>query len=226
MYGKKRYRKTAKKGRKGRKKRTQRLTMVNRALNPIPARYITKMKYSDTIRLTSGGPYAEYVFRLNSIYDTDLTSIGHQPYSHDIFEQMYNRYRVISVRYYFQFVNNQTNAPAHIAIIPSNEPNTVIDIDAIKERPRTRHRMMTGSNSANLPVMKGKFYLPSLTGLTKTQYMSDDRYQSTFATSPAEALYLTLFTQHIDNSTSPNVYVTVNLEFLVELFDPKLLPQS
>jgi len=65
---------------------------VNKALQPIPQRYIATMKYSQTFLLSDVSP--GWTFNLNSIFDPDRTGTGHQPYGHDTFQTLYNRYRV------------------------------------------------------------------------------------------------------------------------------------
>lgn len=42
---------------------------------------------------------ANHVFNLGSIFDPDYTGVGHQPAFHDQWATLYNRYRVIGVRY-------------------------------------------------------------------------------------------------------------------------------
>jgi len=77
-YIKRRVRKAMKKYR--RKQRNQELGMVNKSLQPIPNRYICKMKYATHVNTTATGAY---VFRINSLFDPDNTGIGHQPYGYD-----------------------------------------------------------------------------------------------------------------------------------------------
>ena len=69
--------------------------------------------------------------------------------------------------------------------------------------------------------------MPSLTGLTKTQYMSDDRYQAQMDADPNETLILNVFTGAITGAAETNTAkLSVVLEYTVELFDPKQLPGS
>ena len=54
--------------------------VVNRALHPIPQRFITKMKYAEQFATDGNGRYA---FNLNSIFDPNRSGVGHQPYGYD-----------------------------------------------------------------------------------------------------------------------------------------------
>ena len=53
--------------------------------NPVPPRLFTKLKYVQTLQpilITAGAPTVRQ-YRLNSVYDPDLTGAGHQPYGFD-----------------------------------------------------------------------------------------------------------------------------------------------
>lgn len=189
-------------------------------LNPIPARQIVKMKYSQAVQTNVGVAY-NYQFNLNSIFDPDRTGTGHQPYGHDTVATLYNRYRVISCSYVLQCYNGST--AIRYGCIPQNEPTFYGTVAEMSENPRAKFKVQYPG--ATPTKITGKVYLPSLTGRNKAQYMADDRYQSTFGSSPSEQMVLNLIALDLlEVGTSSNW--TVTLEYTVELFDPKLLAQS
>lgn len=68
---------------------------MGQIFDPFPAKITAKMRYSEEITLTSIiGLSAHHLFRANSIFDPNLTGIGHQPYGHDVYQQIYNHYEV------------------------------------------------------------------------------------------------------------------------------------
>lgn len=207
------------------KKAGRRTTTVNRALQPFAPRYICKMKYSDSVQITSASTWAQMIFRLNSVYDPNLTNVGHQAYGFDQLSSMYNRYRVISCGYSLQAIT-QSGKTQILTVLPTNETMTETTADAFKEKPRCRSYVLVPGTSGVPVRSRGKIYLPSLLGRTKSQYMADDRYQSSIGLNPSENAFLYLQVNDMDGSTSPNVYVTITLEYLVEWFDPKELSQS
>lgn len=200
-------------------------TLVNKALKPFAQRYITKMKYAEAISISSGGPQV-YRWNLNSVFDPNRSGTGHQPYGHDTLASVYNRYRVISCSYVISGVDT---AGRYISIcaIPGNEEVTIATLtnSEIRENPRCKY--ITQAPNANLKMLTGKVYLPSLTGRTKSQYMSDDRYQANVGSSPAELMILNVFSQDLaDGLNVINTSLNVTLEYTVEWFDPKQLAQS
>lgn len=211
-------RKQARRARKGGKK--QRKTVnVNRALQPIPQRYICKMKYAEDV--STDGLTGRYMFNLNSVFDPNRTGTGHQPYAFDTLSSLYNRYRVISCGW--RVTSPTSSTVLQTGCMPANEQVTMGSFAELKENPRAKY--FTQNPGGQALVLSGKTYLPSLVGRTKQQYMADDRYQADVASSPAELAVLNLF---VANSTGTFITAPINvlLEYTVEFFDVKPLAQS
>lgn len=203
------------KARKGRK-----TVNINRALQPIPQRYICKMKYSDTMTFSSVAGTTRW--NLNSIFDPNRSGGGHQPYGHDTFQTLYNRYRVIACSYVITAYNG-TNA-IRVAALPANEELLSGSVSEAVENPRCKFiQQYPGGNTR---ILKGKVYLPSLVGRTTDQYMADDRYQATFGTSPSELAILNVFCANMTDSNVDGTVANIQLTYHVEMFDVKHLGQS
>lgn len=215
-------------------KRGRKTVNVNRALAPFAQRYITKMKYAEVRTVTgpAAGGLVQYNFRLNSIFDPNLTGVGHQPYGHDQLADIYNRYRVYRVDYAISALNTDgaTNYSV-VGVVPANEQiATFIGVSDIMESPRAKY--ITQAPNAALKVLKGSVSLASLAGRTKSQYMSDDRYQAEFLANPAESLILNILAGTITGTggtggTGTNVMnLSISLVYHVECFDVRQQVQS
>jgi len=204
---------------------------VNRALQPFAQRYICKMKYAEQI--TQSGPtfggLTQFVMNLNSIFDPNRTGLGHQPYGHDTMSTIYNRYRVVSCNYAISAIGTGGSTSDGYSIIAALPANEVIGLGGgvaeAQENPKCK--FITQAPNAALKVLKGTVYMPSLMGRTREQYLSDDRYQAVFGTSPAELGVLNIFTGLL-NGTSETITAKLNvvLTYTVECFDYKQLSQS
>lgn len=226
MYGKKsRYTKKSRrtKGKYKLRTRARRTTVnVNRALQPFAQRYLTKLKYSGNF--TAPTVNVPYQFSLNSIFDPDITGVGHQPYGHDQLDALYNRYRVYAVKWSIRTQSSDA-ANYYTVAVPTNDTWVITSFDDAREKPRAKYKLQY-TNASPAPL-SGRISLPSLTGRTKTQYMADDRYQATFGSSPAEGAYLTICAQDMNPTvTTVDTYVNVVLYFTVECFDVKTIAQS
>lgn len=197
--------------------------IVNRALHPIPQRFITKMKYAESIVTDGAGHYS---FNLNSIFDPNRTGSGHQPYGFDTLATLYNRYRVISCGWRIQpsYTNVTLAQSTQIGAIPANELLVFGSISELKENPRAKY--VNQSSGGGVVTLNGKTYIPSLVGRSKAQYMADDRYQALMTASPNELALLNISTSGTGNDTPSPVSLNVLLEFTVEFFDIKHLAQS
>lgn len=194
------------------KKRTT--TNVNRALQPIPQRYICKLKYADDINADGAG---RFNFNLNSLFDPNRTGVGHQPYAFDTLASLYNRYRVISCGW--RITAPTTATVVQVGALPANEVLPIVSMFELKENPRAKYFVQQPGGQTI--VLSGKSYLPSLMGRTKAQYMADDRYQALTTADPAELGVLNLFAASAGGLGQPNATLNVLLEYTVEFFDVK-----
>lgn len=195
---------------------------VNKALSPIPQRYITKMKFAAD---ASTGVDGFLRLNLNSIWDP-LRSGGvspDQPYGRDQLALLYNRYRVIACGWRIMCPN--TGGNLLVGTLPSNETFTTTAFADFRENPRARY--ITQHATGECKTIAGKIYLPSLVGRSKQQYMADDRYQAQIDSNPAELSILNIGVA-ATNGGMLTTGQTVNLllEYTVEFFDVKTLVSS
>lgn len=220
----------AKRMNKKRAYKKRRTVLANtKALQPFAQRYITTLKYCETFKpLNTPTGMNVWQLRLNSIFDPNLTGVGHQPYGRDQFEPIYGRYRVISCSYVINAWSSD-GAAIQVAALPANEAHTPAFSSAseIRENPRAKYIVQNGQG-ADFKTLRGKVYLPSLVGRNKSQYMADDRFQATMGSSPAENAVLNIYAQMVDEQLliNPSTVFAVTLKYTVEFFDAKVLPQS
>lgn len=210
-------RRVLKKTRTLRKRRT---VLVNRAITPVPQRFITQHKYSTTFTIGAAQPI--YRFNLNSLYDPDLTGTGHQPYGFDQMAALFNRYRVFGVSY---IVNGyQFNNPIRIGCVATNDSASPSNLATLIELPRSKSTIQVNGGAKS--QLKGYVNLPSLTGRTKAEYMADDRYQAQNNTNPQEALILNVMAQSLSDTSLESCTMMVTLNFHCEWFDPIVFASS
>lgn len=209
--------------------RKQQLTLYNVGLNPIPERYITKMKYAEAVTVSASG-IAGYKWNLNSLFDPNRSGIGHQPYGYDQLcgpagSALYNRYRVISCKYILTVTSDSANI--QFAALPANESLSLIgNVSEARENPKSQYA--TYNPGGIMRMLKGTVSLPKLIGRTKSQYMADDNYQAVYNASPSEVAILNCYAQGLNDDPTFNANPTFNilLEYTVEFFDRHTLDQS
>lgn len=207
-----------------RKRRGQALATVNRSLQPFANTYIVKQKYGTFI--TTAPITGQYVFNMNSVFDPDLTGVGHQPYGFDSLASLYNKYRVLSCGWRVQMPLGTSANSYTVGCLPSNDQSIVWnDFGEFVENSRGKY--VTQNPGAPASTLSGKVYLPKLFGMTKASYMADDQVAAVVTTSPIEKMLLYL--QTFSNTTGlavAGINLQVLLEFEVQYFDPKRILQS
>jgi len=217
-------------GRKLMRRYRKKTTLPNRsALAPIPARFITKMKYAESYVLSGVGLRTQQM-NLNSLFDPNRSGLGHQPYGFDQLcgpsgTALYNRYRVFKVDYVVVVANDQYNI--HYAVLNSNDSSPPIgNVSEARENPRCQYACQNPGGT--LKKITGSITLPSLMGRTKAQYMASDNYQAQYNASPGELAVMNIYTQGLNDDVGVSMSHTVNvlLTYHVEFFDPHVLDQS
>lgn len=207
------------------RKKRSRTTVVQRGINPIAAKTITRLKYVQNFNRTlADGILSVYQFRLNSIFDPDFTGTGHQPYGHDTFATLYNRYRVFAASWIIRVVNNGSVNVIH-TVLPENGQSTFSDNELLAETPRAITKLMSASSAGhNTQVFSGRIGLPGLTGQTSAQYKGEDRYQAAFGQNPGELI--TLHLGATANGGASTLTYAIQIIYHCELFDPLTLTKS
>lgn len=196
--------------------------------SPISDRTYTRMRYATLTALNYGGlgTPAAYQYRINSLFDPDLTGGGHQPLGFDQYATLYNKYRVHGMKYKITFTSRSTTYQAEVAVQvrPNNTLHTVID--TIFESPYSQKRTLGIEGGRAIATISGYCSVAKIRGVSKSVVKSDDQYASLVTTSPNTVPVLTIYCQNQTSNQAIEVAVRVELEYFCEFFDRKLLTQS
>lgn len=211
------------------KKGYQTVNLFN-SLNPFPQKIIAKHKYATTVQSTlTSGIISQYLFNANSMYDPDRTGTGHQPFGYDTFATIYNRYRVLGVKYNMSMVSSNSSLTTQLTAIPANEVLASVTSNGYaREMPRARY-ILQSPQGAGAPTknLKGYIDIASLMGLTKSQYRANENTQAQAGYSPAELSIINIFFGSMtDDTISFTGYINLELTYVVEWFDPLQVGQS
>lgn len=120
-----------------------------------------------------------HAFRLNSLFDPDLTGTGTQPVGFDQWAAFYNRYIVYACKIEWYL---QTTLPLAVATHASNN-DTAVGVPTVLGQPLSHINACGVSDKAH----GVEYYdLAKLTGRTFTEYMADDRFQALTSANPSE----------------------------------------
>ena len=190
----------------------------------VPISYTSTLKYQEVVQFTAlvgAGNY--YQFNLNSIYDPNYTSTGHQPMGRDQLEGLYGKYRVNSVRYQvIPFLT--TGAYASMWVGPINTTSSVGV--GFKEYPSTQTRLLNQYNASTTAVVNGNVNLWELASTTKAKYDADDLFAANMSNDPTEKMLLTIYIDNAITGVTATILATVTMWMNVTCYDRVELAQS
>jgi hypothetical protein len=159
---------------------------------PFPPEIFTKHRYSENITLTTGtaGIYGTIqTYRLNSLYDPNLSGTGHQPYGFDEVVNIYGRYCVTDVEIQLTLSGSQnTNNTLGYLITPAGYTFNMAGLDAaaINEIPGggTLVGNVATTAQAQATAKLGRISLATVEGRTKAGILGERDYSADYTTSP------------------------------------------
>jgi len=182
---------------------------------------VCKMVYFENTTLTStAGTPQGYLWSHNSIYDADVTGVGHQPYFYDQLDQLYKAYVVTGCKIELEGAASSnvsvTIRPTTSAVLPSN-------LSLEGERPNSKRVFMTATGGSK----KISHYISTanLFGRSKSCITDEDDFRGVGG-NPAQRSYWAVCIQHADGASTASIYFNVKLTFYVKWCNLKLLSQS
>lgn len=209
----------AKKGLKDKRSRMQRLEKKLNAVNwgmGIPSRVLFKQKYHSIISFASvSGSFTYHQFRLNSIYDSDLTGIGHEPMYRDQINVLFQHYVVLATKVKIRFTTDNDNDIA-VCVRATKDSTTPGFIDQERELPFSRGFTIDKNQSYNF---KQTYKSRKILEAGKGQIYTDDTYLTAVGSNPNsnKTVYLNVSAVPMDLASSCNIRMDVELIFYVLL---------
>lgn len=180
----------------------------------MPKSLTVALNYSEPLNFTTTSGLAyDYQFNLNSIFDPNRSGGGHQALGHDQWATLYGRYRVDRTRVTVTWLNAPA-AGAMCSVLFSNSVNSITNAAEAIENPMGQTKGMS-PNGLCTTITRTQD-LNQVTGVSKSVYKADDRFESLFGSNPSETLiaHVVTFT-----TTSATFDINVVLTYDVTLFD-------
>jgi hypothetical protein len=213
---------TGKVARRPKRKLVSRVSLRPKLSAPLmPSKMRRILRYNTQLTLTapSTSTITNYQFRLNSLYDPDLTSTGHQPMGYDQLTALYNQWVVTRCRVIVNaimltdpaYVSGSAGMLAMYGV--ANDSSVPTTPSQLIENHQPSYSTVSGFQ--NYCRLVRTFDLPRMFGLSQTQYTADDTFYGQISANPSKNAYLNLayFTLGIPNSLSATFRVDVTIEF-------------
>jgi len=214
--------------RRTRRRGTRTNKVVSRS-SPIPDRFITRMKYSELMAMITAGigvpSYQQ--FRVNSIFDPNLTGVGHQPLGHDQFALLYNKYVVLGMSYVITLTNQSTTDYADVCVVQHPNSTLCTSIGQAMESPYSRRGILgPETGSRNILVLKGYCSVAKIRGITVSKVKTEDNLAALFGANPAITPCLTVYIENQNVAAAITVNARFDITYHVQAYDRVQLGQS
>lgn len=200
--------------------------------DPFPLRWSRTLQYGQAFTLTAGaaGVFGtEQIFRLNSLYDPDLTGTGHQPYGFDTMATLYYKYKVTAVRVSIKVSDPSADGIQFAAHFQNPDvtytvTGTLPDVQMEKPGTLIRDINNTGSQVINFSQ---RWLMHQLCNITPIEFASNtDEYSAAVSANPAKTPFVRMAICALDGSSTPTVRVQVMIAYETEFFERIVLAQS
>ena len=115
--------------------------------------YTVKLTYADNFKhdiAINGSASTAQVFRMNSIFDPDVTGTGHQPVMRDLWASQYDYYTVIQADYKLRFYNASFDSITYTAVGTSAQRPSCVNVTHV----------LGTTNSADITTPANGFIYP------------------------------------------------------------------
>lgn len=194
-----------------------------------PARCLfTKLKYATQFAASTTVMDANLI-NLNGLFDPEGSIAGHQPQGFDQLVLLYNRYRVdwcdVEITAMGHSVSG-TQAKAGLVICATNSTTLFTEaVSATEQRSGERFLLNQGS----VLKIKRRYWNHAVTGVTRSVYKADDRYQALVNANPTEVIQLHILITDGGNglpAATTDMIGDLTLTYGCEFFDPVQLGLS
>jgi len=181
-----------------------------------------RLRYTDYRVLTGVLNEAQYVYRLNSLFDPDQTGVGGQPEGFDQLKTLYGRYRVVAAKVTVEASGNGANANGYIAMAPIDNPSLSTDAESVADL-----RFGSGVQYTQMGVGKlsSLFHIGELLGYSDESMLGNANVDAAVTASPTFQQYVIIAIE-TGNSATGQTMVSTEIEYYVRMEVPIAVEDS
>lgn len=191
---------------------------TRRAQFGFPEQVRTKLRYVQIGNLTNvAGTLVKQAFRMNSIFDPDLTGVGHQPMWRDNFAAVYNHYKVVASTFEVTFTQSnadQNDELAVVGLVRDDDGSAASTYIELSEQSSGQHAVL-GLNASNSGSITMKTDFKVWRDLKLSSASSEGEAGAAMGSNPAEETDVIVWLSSVNASTITVAYdVTIVYDVL------------
>lgn len=186
------------------------------------------LHYSDYGVVNPGvaGIASSITFNFSSVYDPNVSGVGHQPLGHDQLALLFERYQVWKVDFHVEFSVPSDTASCRVGYRISDSSTAVSSETELIENGNSEWALLTPFDGSRSHVkFTGTVNIPEVHGLSYKQYMANDDYGASFGSNPAEAAYFFVWADGLGVDTA-SINVAYHFVYHTKVMGAVLTNQS
>lgn len=198
---------------------------IGNTKNAITPAFSTRLTYSENYNIsTDGVGIYWHVFRLNGLYDPDVSFGGHQPYMYDQLKALYGKWTVTGCKLNIigRWRTNDINTNPIIGNIILTAGNTAtIVLPTSVGNAREQQLSAVYTNADTEVVRVSKYYdIGKVLGIPRNRVLSEDNLSGTISADPLTQaqVFIGMVNQNMGYAT--NFQGTITLTYYVRFHDP------
>ncbi len=178
----------------------------------LPPMFRGKMFYSTTGTMAPGaGALATNVFRLNSVYDPDMTNVGTSVAGYSALTGLYNRYRVLNAKVHLTLSNLATTAQT--AFVAVNSVNNVgVSFPQAMAQRFVWDKVLAPTTGSSVTEHSLSVPIHKIYGVPAFQVRNEDDFAGVTGGNPNNVVYMHVGFYNYSGSATSALY-TVRIEY-------------
>lgn len=195
----------------------------------LPEKLRTVLPYADLLQtsttLTTPGIYT---FRVNSLFDPDLTGAGMFPTGRQELQGLYTKYVVFGMSYDIVCINMSSVVPIRACVVASATDSVWSTFQECQSQPNASKPIILGTLDGGNAVgrLKGYISVANTQGVPKKTVSIDDTYSALWSANPFTTSYMQIVHGNLDGSATTDLHMEVALKFYIRAYDLKPLAQT
>lgn len=175
-----------------------------------PDRLMTTLRYHNVVAVSStAGSTGKQIYSWNSIYDPDITNVGHQPLYRDTYAVIYDHYAVVSARASIR-ITNPNSTTFLVGAVTDDDSTTSTSIDTLSEQNHGVHMLLQPLSGSRSEVAYNLSWdCKKILGIDP---YTSQAYKTTVGADPSEVSTLTLWAADVTGATN-GVLTDIILEY-------------
>lgn len=196
-----------------------------------PPHMCIKFRYTarGTLTEAAAGTGTTYTYRLNSLWDPNLTGVGAQPVGLDQWATLFERAVVLSADVRVDFVNvSASNAPCRVGFWPAIGLSSIpADNDAWPSQRNAKSALMGGSGKT-VSTLKAHYDIARVMDIPRSKLIIDDGYDEDITGGGAVAgIFQALLNVYVAGiSAVASTSYQINIDYVAYMTQPQSLNTS